>query len=385
MPAIEFKNVYKTYPNGTAALTDFSLSVESGEFVVLLGPPGAGKSVILRVLAGLEAVSDGELLIGGAPAPPGTRARDAAMVFQDYGQMPGKSVYGNLAYGLKLRRVAPGEIAARVQEAAEALGLQPFLYKKPKKLTAEQKCRAALARVIMRRPALFLLNEPLGGLSENERAALREEILRLHHRYPATAFIYATSDPAEAMAYGVKIAVIHNGSVLERGTPQALYDNPQNVFTASFLGAPPMNFFSAKVLREKESVYAAFGKNKIVIPGADADKLARGGYIGKEALLGIRPEDMYADEVSISQPHESVIEADVVSAEPLGGETILYIKVDGKESYAAVKIENYKLQITNTDKERETAGADLQTGSRIKLRLDSARLHFFDSDTWKRI
>ena len=365
MAGLKLKNIFKTYENGRAALTDFDLEVANGEFVVLSGPPGCGKSTVLKLIAGLEEVSSGALLINDSPASGGAEERDIAMVFQHFELLPKLSVRENLAYGLKLRGQAASEIDARIAEAVAVLRLETILNEKPKSLTEEQRRRVALGRVIVRRPAVFLLDEPLADLTGKARVELWSEIIKLHRRV-GTTFIYATSNQAEAMSLGARLIVMNNGTVAQADVPQSVYDNPANLFTASFLGEPQMNFFKALLTREDGKMYASFGKNKILIPVARARRLFDEAYIGKEVMLGVRPEDLHDEEVFVSSSPGTVIDAFVDTVERLGNETILYLKIDGKPDYVVARVNPRNKSLV---------------GDAVRLALDGNRLHFFDSES----
>ena len=367
MASLSLRHVYKIYPGNVKAVSDFNLEIDDKEFIVFVGPSGCGKSTTLRMIAGLEEISAGELYIDGKlvnDVEP--KDRDIAMVFQNYALYPHMTVYENMAFGLRLRKMASQEIDDRVKEAAAILGITPLLSRKPKALSGGQRQRVALGRAIVREPKVFLLDEPLSNLDAKLRVQMRTEITKLHHKL-ATTFIYVTHDQTEAMTMGTRIVVMKDGIVQQVDTPQFLYDSPENKFVASFLGSPQMNFFEHAVLsREKGKMYASFGSNKIEIPEEKAKRLIDEAYIGQEITLGVRPEDIHDEEIFISSSPNTVINAHVDVMEKLGNETFLYMEVDGKEDYTVARID---------------ARTSIKAGENVKLAIDAHHLHFFDNKT----
>ena len=367
MASLSLRHIYKIYPGNVKAVSDFNLEIDDKEFIVFVGPSGCGKSTTLRMIAGLEEISAGELYIDGRlvnDVEP--KDRDIAMVFQNYALYPHMTVYENMAFGLRLRKMASQEIDDRVKEAAAVLGITPLLSRKPKALSGGQRQRVALGRAIVREPKVFLLDEPLSNLDAKLRVQMRTEITKLHNKL-ATTFIYVTHDQTEAMTMGTRIVVIKDGIVQQVDTPQFLYDSPENKFVASFLGSPQMNFFEHTVLsRENGKMYATFGNNKIEIPEEKAKRLIDDAYIGQEITLGVRPEDIHDEEIFISSSPQTVINAHVDVMEKLGNETFLYMEVSGKEDYTVARID---------------ARTSVKAGEDVKLAIDAHHLHFFDNKT----
>ncbi len=368
MASLSLRHVYKIYSGNVKAVSDFNLEIADKEFVVFVGPSGCGKSTTLRMIAGLEEISAGELYIDGKyvnEVEP--KDRDIAMVFQNYALYPHMTVYENMAFGLRLRKMAPTEIDDRVKEAAAILGITQLLSRKPKALSGGQRQRVALGRAIVREPKVFLLDEPLSNLDAKLRVQMRTEITKLHHKL-ATTFIYVTHDQTEAMTMGTRIVVMKDGVIQHADTPQFLYDCPQNKFVASFLGSPQMNFFEHAVLSVEDGVmYASFGDNKIEVPAEKAKRLIDDAYIGQEITLGIRPEDIHDEQIFIQSSPNTVIKAHVDVTEKLGNETFLYMNVAGKDDYT----------IARTD-----ARTALQAGDEnVELAIDAHHLHFFDNKT----
>lgn len=364
MASVTLKNVYKVYPGGVTAVSDFNLDIADKEFIVLVGPSGCGKSTTLRMVAGLEEITEGELYIGDKlmndVAP---KDRDIAMVFQNYALYPHMTVYDNMAFGLKLRKTPKAEIDRRVKEAARILDIEHLLNRKPKALSGGQRQRVALGRAIVREPKVFLMDEPLSNLDAKLRVQMRTEITKLHNRLQTT-FIYVTHDQTEAMTMGTRIVVMKDGFIQQVDTPQNLYDYPANLFVAGFIGSPQMNFVDVTLVKEDDAVYAVFGENKIRIPEGKVKKLKDPSYIGKEVIMGIRPEDLHDEEIFLQSAADSTVKAYVDVVELLGSETYLYLNIAGINMTARVD-------------PRSTARA----GDTIKIAFDTNRLHFFDKDT----
>ncbi len=364
MASITFKHVRKTYPGGVTVVPDLNLEIQHKEFVILVGPSGCGKSTTLRMIAGLEDISDGELLIGDRVvndvAP---KDRDIAMVFQNYALYPHMTVYKNIAFGLIQKKVPKDEIDKRVHEAAKALDLEHLLNRKPKALSGGQRQRVALGRAMVRNPAVFLLDEPLSNLDAKLRTAMRSEISRLHKRL-ATTFVYVTHDQTEAMTMGDRIVVMKDGIIQQNDAPQVLYDTPCNLFVAGFIGSPQMNFLDA-VIAEKDGGYIAklAGGEEVVLP-ARMNKELLGSYTGKTVVLGIRPEDVEA--VSASEPHN--LEARIEIAELMGAEINLHV------DYKNVRIVA-----------RTGSAFPGREGDMAGLRFEQDKLHLFDKETEKAI
>ena len=364
MASVTLKHVYKVYPGGVTAVSDFNLDIADKEFIVLVGPSGCGKSTTLRMVAGLEEITEGELYIGDKlmndVAP---KDRDIAMVFQNYALYPHMTVYDNMAFGLKLRKTPKAEIDRRVKEAAKILDIEHLLNRKPKALSGGQRQRVALGRAIVREPKVFLMDEPLSNLDAKLRVQMRTEITKLHNRLQTT-FIYVTHDQTEAMTMGTRIVVMKDGFIQQVDTPQNLYDYPINLFVAGFIGSPQMNFIDVTLVKEGDDVFAVFEGNKIKVPEGKVKKLKDPSYVGKEVIMGIRPEDLHDEEIFLQSAQDSTVKAYVDVVELMGSETYLYLNVAGRDITARVD-------------PRSTARA----GDTIRIALDPNRLHFFDKDT----
>ncbi|MDD7413473.1 MAG: sn-glycerol-3-phosphate ABC transporter ATP-binding protein UgpC [bacterium] len=366
MASLSLRNIYKVYPGDVVAVSDFNLEIEDKEFVVLVGPSGCGKSTTLRMVAGLEDISSGELYIDGKLVnhiPP--KDRDIAMVFQSYALYPHMTVYNNMAFGLKLRKMPKADIDRRVKEAAQILGIEALLNRKPAALSGGQRQRVALGRAIVREPKVFLMDEPLSNLDAKLRVQMRTEITKLHKRLQTT-FIYVTHDQTEAMTMGSRIVVMKDGFMQQQDTPQNLYDYPANLFVACFIGTPQMNIFKVKLEKKGDAVYATFGNNAIKVPTGKLQKFVSDSYIGKEVYMGIRPENIHDEEAFIKNSPDSLIDVDVEVTELMGSETYLYLKTTGKDENIIARVDP-----------RSTSRA----GDKIKVALDVNHLHFFDKDT----
>ena len=364
MASLSLKNICKVYPNGFEAVKDFSLEVEDKEFIIFVGPSGCGKSTTLRMIAGLEEISSGELYIDGKlvnDVEP--KDRDIAMVFQNYALYPHMTVFDNMAFGLKLRKVPKDEIKRKVEEAAKILDLEKLLDRKPKALSGGQRQRVAMGRAIVRNPKVFLMDEPLSNLDAKLRVQMRSEIASLHNRLKAT-IIYVTHDQTEAMTLGTRIVVLKDGVIMQVDSPQKLYNEPNNLFVAGFIGSPQMNFIDAVCKVEGERVTLNFEKTSVVLPPAKAKKLIDGGYNGKTVVMGIRPEDIGDSQIEIEAHKDAVFETDVTGYELLGSEVLLYFNVAGTAMTAKVD-------------SRTTA----RMGDHITLAIDPEKIHCFDKET----
>ncbi len=364
MASLKLKNVVKKYSNGFVAVSEFNLDIADKEFIIFVGPSGCGKSTTLRMIAGLEEISDGELYIGDKlmndVAP---KDRDIAMVFQNYALYPHMSVYDNMAFGLKLRKTPKAEIEKRVRAAAKILDIEHLLDRKPKALSGGQRQRVAMGRAIVREPRVFLMDEPLSNLDAKLRVQMRTEISKLHERLQTT-FIYVTHDQTEAMTLGTRIVVLKDGIIQQVDTPQNLYHRPDNLFVAGFIGSPQMNFINAKVAKKDGGVYLQFGGYSIKLPDDKAKVVIDKGYEGKEVVMGIRPEDLHDEEIFINSSLETVVEAEVEVTEMLGAEVFLYLTLADQPVTARVD-------------PRSTA----KSHDKIKIALDAHRIHVFDKAT----
>ncbi|HHW30712.1 MAG TPA: sn-glycerol-3-phosphate ABC transporter ATP-binding protein UgpC [Clostridiaceae bacterium] len=368
MASVQLKHVYKRFEGGVTAVSDFNLDIEDKEFIILVGPSGCGKTTTLRMIAGLEEISEGEIYIDGKlvnDVQP--KDRDIAMVFQNYALYPHMSVFDNMAFGLKLRKTPKDEIKRRVHEAAKILDIEHLLDRKPKALSGGQRQRVALGRAIVREPKVFLMDEPLSNLDAKLRVQMRIEISKLHQKLQTT-IIYVTHDQTEAMTMGTRIVVMKDGFIQQVDTPQALYTKPCNMFVAGFIGSPQMNFINVKLEKRGEETYMLFGKNAIKLPAHKAKLLEGTDYVGKEVVMGIRPEAISDDEDDVQANPDCVLEADVEVLEMLGSETFLYLHVDDINLTARVN--------PNTK---------AKAGKRVKICLDTDKCHLFDKETEKTI
>ena len=364
MASLSLTNVCKVYPNGFEAVKDFNLEVEDQEFIIFVGPSGCGKSTTLRMIAGLEEISSGELKIDGRVVNDvEPKDRDIAMVFQNYALYPHMTVFDNMAFGLKLRKVPKDEIKKKVEEAAKILDLEKLLDRKPKALSGGQRQRVAMGRAIVRNPKVVLMDEPLSNLDAKLRVQMRSEIASLHNRLKAT-IIYVTHDQTEAMTLGTRIVVLKDGVIMQVDSPQKLYNEPNNLFVAGFIGSPQMNFIDAVCKVEGERVTLNFEKTSVVLPPAKAKKLIDGGYNGKTVVMGIRPEDIGDSQIEIEAHKDAVFETDVTGYELLGSEVLLYFNVAGTAMTAKVD-------------SRTTA----RMGDHITLAIDPEKIHCFDKET----
>ena len=384
MASLSLKHIYKIYPNGFEAVKDFNLEVEDKEFIIFVGPSGCGKSTTLRMIAGLEDISDGEFMIDGKimnDVEP--KDRDIAMVFQNYALYPHMSVQDNMAFGLKLRKVPKHEINKKVKDAAQILDLSDLLERKPAALSGGQRQRVAMGRAIVREPKVFLMDEPLSNLDAKLRVQMRAEIANLHQRLGAT-IIYVTHDQTEAMTLGTRIVVMKDGIIQQVASPRELYNNPVNLFVAGFIGSPQMNFVNADCVEENGDVYLEFDRFRVKLPEAKAKVLKEQGYCGKRVVMGIRPEDIYDSEHDLAQHPDSQMEVKITGYELLGSEVLLYFGLLNEkptekhrqfsdEEDAFVKKANFCAKVDA----RTTA----RYGSKIVVALDPEKIHVFDKET----
>ena len=364
MASLSLKNICKVYPNGFEAVKDFNLEVADQEFIIFVGPSGCGKSTTLRMVAGLEEISSGELAIDGKVVNDvEPKDRDIAMVFQNYALYPHMSVYDNMAFGLKLRKVPKDEIDKMVKEAAKILDLTPLLDRKPKALSGGQRQRVAMGRAIVRNPKVFLMDEPLSNLDAKLRVQMRIEIAKLHQRLGCT-IIYVTHDQTEAMTLGTRIVVMKDGVIQQVDTPQNLYEKPQNLFVAGFMGSPQMNFLDATVEVNGDVACLNVAGLSIKLPPAKAKKVIEGGYAGKTVTFGIRPEDVYDSEMMVDVATNAVFESTIKVYELLGAEVYLYFDLQ-------------EFPITARVDPRTTS----RPGDTVKFAMDVEKIHVFDKDT----
>lgn len=359
MAKVELKNLTKIYPNGLTAVRDINITIEDKEFVVLVGPSGCGKTTTLRMVAGLEEISSGEIYIDGILVNDvHPKDRDIAMVFQNYALYPHMTVYKNMAFGLMLRRVSKQEIDKRVREAAEILGLTEYLNAKPRVLSGGQRQRVAVGRAIVRNPKVFLFDEPLSNLDAKMRVQMRAEISKLHHQLKAT-IIYVTHDQIEAMTMGDRIVVMNNGTVQQIGTPLELYHKPANKFVAGFIGSPPMNMIEGTIIVKDSEIYFSNPDNiEIIIPQTMHERLKN--FINKRTILGIRPEDFIVNQNQIPQKGVS-ISAMVDVVEPMGSEMNLYLNTGTITITVKLKL-----------------NSEPPIGKPFIVDIDIKKIHFFD-------
>ena len=346
------------------ALKNVSINIEANKVTALIGPSGCGKSTTLRMIAGLEDITEGELWIGDRlmnEIEP--KDRDIAMVFQNYALYPHMTVYDNMAFGLKLRKTPKAEIDKRVREAAKILDMDHLLDRKPNALSGGQKQRVAMGRAIVREPKVFLMDEPLSNLDAKLRVQMRIEISKLHQRLQTT-IIYVTHDQTEAMTLGTRIVVMKDGIMQQVDSPYNLYNKPNNLFVAGFIGSPQMNFIESKAVKSGDGVNLVFGSNSVPLPEAKAKKLIEAGYLDKEVVLGIRPEDIHDTQIFLESSPESMIEATVNVFEMLGAEVYLYLNTDQFDFTARVN-----------------PRTKARPGDTIKLGIDLNKIHVFDKET----
>ncbi len=372
MASLSLRGIYKRYPGGVVAVSDFSMNIKDKEFIILVGPSGCGKSTTLRMIAGLEEISEGELFIGDRlvndVAP---KDRDIAMVFQNYALYPHMTVFDNMAFGLKLRKVPKDEIKKLVEEAAKILDISHLLDRKPKALSGGQRQRVALGRAIVRDPQVFLLDEPLSNLDAKLRAQMRTELAKLHKKL-GTTFIYVTHDQIEAMTMGDRIVVMKDGYIQQIDSPLNLYENPVNKFVAGFIGTPQMNFIDSKLIMMNGKFTVEFGsedtktsrgrKFYVEIPSSKADAETLNYYVDKDVVLGVRPEAIHDEEMFLSAATTGIIEANVDVTEMMGAETYLYLTCEGTPITARVS-------------PRCTA----RPQDVVKLAIDPNKIHLFDA------
>ena len=359
MASITFKNVVKRYDNKVTVVPDLNLEIQDKEFIVLVGPSGCGKSTTLRMIAGLEEVTEGDLFIGDRRvndvAP---KDRDIAMVFQSYALYPHMTVYKNMAFALELRKEFKEEIDRKVHEAARILELEPYLNRKPKALSGGQRQRVALGRAMVRNPAVFLLDEPLSNLDAKLRTEMRSQISALHKRLQTT-FVYVTHDQTEAMTMGDRIVVMKDGIIQQMDTPQNLYNYPCNMFVAGFIGSPQMNFVTVRVETEGDGYVLVFGDSRIPVKKPELKP-----YVGKEVVMGIRPEDIHAEEAYLAVSEKANIQAHVDLAEMMGSEIYLYLTYNEQKIVARVP-----------------SRTGIKADDTARLAVDTERLHIFNPDT----
>lgn len=364
MASITFKNIVKTFEDGTTVVPNLNLEIKDKEFIILVGPSGCGKSTTLRMIAGLEGISAGELYIGDRivndVAP---KNRDIAMVFQSYALYPHMTVYKNMAFALNLRKVPKEEIDRKVREAARILDIEQYLDRKPRALSGGQRQRVALGRAMVRDPKVFLLDEPLSNLDAKLRTEMRAQIARLHKRL-GTTFVYVTHDQTEAMTMGDRIVVMRDGIINQVDTPENLYEHPNNMFVAGFIGTPQMNFIPAKLIRRGVDYFAEFQRYSIPLPKRLENNEKLKEYIGKSIVYGIRPEDLHHDHKWKTADGLNQINITAELAEMMGSEIYVYSSIGEIKLIAKVP-----------------SSEKIKTGMEVELYLDIEKPHIFDPDT----
>ena len=362
MASIIFKNVEKTYDGTDTVIPNLNLEIKDKEFVILVGPSGCGKSTTLRMIAGLEDITSGELYIGDRVVNDvSPKDRDIAMVFQSYALYPHMTVYKNMAFGLKLRKVPKEEIDRKVHEAAKALDIEQYLNRRPKALSGGQRQRVALGRAMVRDPEVFLLDEPLSNLDAKLRTEMRSRISALHKELQTT-FVYVTHDQTEAMTMADRIVVMKSGVIQQADTPHILYNHPCNMFVAGFIGSPRMNFIKTDIEAHSKGVFLCFGSNRVTVPERMAGTLEN--YDGCGIILGIRPDDFHLEDFYRNKTGDNLISMSVENSEMTGSEINIYSKINDDEVIA---------KVDSTD--------EINDGDTVKLYIDMDKIHIFDKDT----
>lgn len=368
MAGISLKNIVKTYPGDVTVVKGLDLEIEDKEFVVLVGPSGCGKSTTLRMIAGLEDITGGELYIGDRLVNEvSPKDRDIAMVFQNYALYPHMTVYKNIGFGLNLRKIDKKMIDQKTKEVAKILDIEHLLNRKPKELSGGQRQRVALGRAMVREPSVFLLDEPLSNLDAKLRAEMRREIIKLHRTLDIT-FVYVTHDQTEAMTMGDTIVVMKDGYIQQADTPIALYNSPCNLFVAGFIGSPQMNFIESTIEKRNENYYVNFKEYSILIPQSKCAKELLESYVEKNIVLGIRPEHIHIEKDFLEKHKENVINTEVVIHELMGAEVYLHVNCNG-------------LKITV----RTSTSNVAEPGESVRLAIDAEKIHLFDKETEKTI
>jgi multiple sugar transport system ATP-binding protein len=396
MAEVIFDKVEKIYDNDVHAVHDLSLEIPDGEFVVLVGPSGCGKTTALRMVAGLEEISDGTVAIGGRVVNDLTpKERDIAMVFQNYALYPHLTVADNIGFGLRLRKMPKSEVNERVSWAAKLLGLTPYLQRRPKELSGGQRQRVAMGRAIVRRPQVFLMDEPLSNLDAKLRVQMRAEIAKIQHEVGVTT-IYVTHDQVEAMTMGDRVAVMRKGELQQMADPQKLYDSPKNLFVASFIGSPAMNIVEADVVRGNQGLAVRIGDQELPVPEeVTRRRPALSGYAGRKLALGIRPEHL--EDASLARNGGARLRGRVLITEALGSEILAHVEMKGapvvtEDVVEGAVVDEQEQEIAadlldSGDRNRTTFVGRLDTASSVKpdmeieLVVDTQKLQFFDLET----
>ncbi len=383
MAPVTLEGISKTYPGGFQAINDLSLEIEDGEFLVLVGPSGCGKSTALRMIAGLEDITDGKLMIGDRIVNDvHPKDRDIAMVFQNYALYPHMSVADNIGFALELAKKPRAEITERVTEAARILELEDYLDRKPGQLSGGQRQRVAMGRAIVRRPAAFLMDEPLSNLDAKLRVQMRAEIARIQKDLGVTTF-YVTHDQVEAMTMGDRVAVIKDGVLQQVAEPRELYDNPSNVFVAAFIGSPSMNLYEAPLTFDGDTATVAFGETQLSLhPAALANHPTLRSFDGRSVTLGIRPEDLEDASLATDHPTDQRIHAKVDLIEALGAEILAHFNVDAVAVDVGDPDAMEDLLVDGSPcVGRFNPRSAIKLGDEIEVTVDTSRCHFFDPDS----
>jgi len=398
MADIAFEGVTKIYPGGTEAVSDLDLQIGDGEFMVFVGPSGCGKSTALKMVAGLEGLSRGTITIGDRVVnelPP--RDRDVAMVFQDYALYPHMTVYDNMAFSLKVRKLGKSDIRERVREAATILGIEELLDRRPKALSGGQRQRVAMGRAIVREPQAFLMDEPLSNLDAKLRVQMRAEIRRIQTTLGVTT-IFVTHDQTEAMTMGDRVAVIKKGRLQQVDTPQVLYDRPDNLFVAGFIGSPAMNLVEARLEREDGGLAVRFGSTRLALdPALVAGRSGFERYEGRRVVLGVRPEDIRDERYGGLEPEGHRLPARIDLRESLGSEVLVHFGVDAppvltedtrelaRDREQIEELEGRVEERVSTFVAKVDPRAEVRLGDVTQLVVDTSRVHLFDPDDGRRI
>jgi multiple sugar transport system ATP-binding protein len=386
MAPISLEKVNKLYPNGFHAVHDFALDVAEGELMVLVGPSGCGKTTVLRMVAGLEDITSGTLCFGDRVVNDlSPRERDVAMVFQSYALYPHMTVAENIGFSLSLHKLPKAEIAAKVKEAAAILGLSEWLDRKPAQLSGGQRQRVAMGRAIVREPSVFLMDEPLSNLDAKLRVQMRAEVSRIQRRI-GVATMYVTHDQIEAMTMGDRVAVMRTGRLQQVAPPQVLYDHPDNIFVAAFIGSPAMNLYRAELAEDTQTL--RLGSQTLRI--TEAVRIARRGltaYAGKQVVVGVRPEDLPTVSAETSAVDSQELEGDVTLVEALGSELLVHFTIDAARVQPedalddAAGLDSGEMVVAGEGIARVDPRVEVKVGDRTRFRLDPTRLHFFDPGT----
>ena len=387
MAELAIEEVTKVYGDDTVAVQDMSIDIADGEFIVFVGPSGCGKSTALRMIAGLEDITEGKISIGDQvinDVSPGDR--NVAMVFQNYALFPHMKVRDNIAFGLQIRKESKEDIQSRVEEVARVLDIEPLLDRKPKALSGGQRQRVALGRAIIREPSAFLMDEPLSNLDAKLRGQMRTELSKLHNRLGTTT-IYVTHDQTEAMTMADRIVLLKDGVVQQMATPQEMYDHPRNVFVAGFIGSPAMNFMGARIEKEDSGPVVVFREARLPIPGELPNNADGQSYVGGDVILGIRPEHLEDVRLAKNPEEQTVLEVETQVIESMGSEKFLYCELPEEEVAHTRSMKEVQADVGSDEEAADTMVArvapetEARMGDNISLVIDSSKIHLFDPET----